>query len=142
MAYCTVDDLKKKIDEATLIQLTDTSGAGVVDTIVTTQAIAWADALIDVHVSRVYQTPLAAPVPPLIVDLSATLAVASLHRFRSLDEPVWSNAAREMVELLEKIANGETPLEGAAPEPPSSGNSSATFTASARRFSRDLLEGY
>jgi phage gp36-like protein len=38
MAYSGLDDLKKKIDETVLIQLTDTTDAGVVDSAKTDRA--------------------------------------------------------------------------------------------------------
>lgn len=140
MAYSTVDDLKKKIPEATLIQLTDTTSSGVIDNATVERAIRDSDAMIDAYVSRVYQTPLA-PVPMVIADLSATIAIANLHRFRSLDEPAWSGAFDSAVLLLSKVSEGVVTLEGAVTEPAASSNAAATFESADRRFSRDLLKG-
>jgi len=141
MPYCTLDDLKKKIDESVLIQLTDTTDAGAVDTQKTDRAIRDADALIDAYAGRVYRVPMN-PAPHVIADISATLAVANLHRFRSIDSPVWREAGERAVAFLTRVAEGTVTLEGVVAEPPAAddASSSATFTAQDRRFSRDLLE--
>ena len=140
MAYCTVDDLKKKITEATLIQLTDTTGGGVIDIPTAQGAIQDADAVINAHASVVYQTPFEPP-PMLIADLSSTIAIAHLHRYRSIEEPVWNRAYESAIVILEKIAAGSVTLEGVVKEPTSSGNSAASFDVADRRFSRDSLKG-
>ncbi len=143
MAYSDLDDLKKKIDEAVLIQLTDTTDSGVVDAGKTDRAIRDADALIDSYAGKVYKVPLLNPVPDVITGISATLAIAGLHKFRSVDSPVWSEAYKRAVEFLNKVASGAVTLEGAVAEPASADDvsSSQMFTAQDRRFSRDLLKG-
>ncbi|VAX22511.1 hypothetical protein MNBD_NITROSPINAE03-2052 [hydrothermal vent metagenome] len=142
MAYSDLNDLKKKIDEAVLVQLTDTTDSGVVDSAKTDRAIRDADALIDSYAGKVYKVPMS-PAPDVITDISATLAIAGLHKFRSIDSPVWSEAYRRAVEFLGKVAQGAVGLEGAVAEPVSADDvsSSQTFTAQERRFSRDLLKG-
>ncbi|HEB71346.1 MAG TPA: DUF1320 domain-containing protein [Nitrospirae bacterium] len=142
MAYSVLDDLKKKIDEAVLVQLTDTTDSGVVDSAKTDRAIRDADALIDSYTGKVYKVPMS-PAPDVITDISATLAIAGLHKFRSVDSPVWSEARGKAIEFLGKVAVGAVTLEGAVIEPVSADGLSSpqTFTAQERRFSRDLLKG-
>ncbi len=141
MAYSSIDDLKKKIDEIKLIQLTDIGGSGRVDSAKVEAAIAEADALIDSYVSRVYQTPLG-PVPNVVVDISATIAIGNLHRFRSVESEVWTKACESATLLLKKVASGAVTLEGAVTEPaPSANAASASFSSSGRRFSRETLKG-
>ncbi len=141
MAYSILDDLKKQIDESSLIQLTDTTGAGAVDQIKTDRAIRFADALIDSYVSKVYTVPLS-PIPDLVRELSATIAIVNLHRFRSVDSPVWNRAYENATATLVRISKGELTLDnaGVAPSPSATQASSSTFEAEQRRFSRDLLK--
>ncbi|VAX15352.1 hypothetical protein MNBD_NITROSPINAE04-1956 [hydrothermal vent metagenome] len=141
MAYSNIDELKKKIDETKLVQLTDTGASGAIDTDKVDRAIQEADAMINSFVGEVYFVPMN-PVPNVIVDISATLAILYLHRFRSVESAVWKEAELGALKYLGKIAEGEATLEGAIAEPaPSSDSSnSVTFTASERRFSRDLLK--
>lgn len=141
MAYSTESDLLKRITQATLVQLTDTTDSGLVDSTVVDSAITDADALIDSMVSPVYQVPLA-NVPPVIRDHSATIAIYSLHLYRSVDPSVWKNAYDDAIEFLRSVAEGRATLEGTVPEPPSSANASdaASFTAEDRKFSRTKLK--
>jgi phage gp36-like protein len=140
MAYVTINDLIITIDEATLITLTDTAGAGVVDTTVAERAIREADAMVDAYVSKVYSVPLS-PVPDLVADIAATIAVANLHRYRSIESAVWSDAWKNAVTALQKIADGSVALEGRVAEPAGSANAAAVFIANDRRFSRNDLSG-
>lgn len=141
MAYCSLDDLKKKIDEATLVQLTDTTGAGVVDTAKTDRAIRDADAMINAYAGKVYKVPIN-PVPYVIADTSATLAIVNLHRFRSVDTPVWSAEQGRAMEFLKNVADGAVTVEGAIPQPAPADDISDTagFTTAQRLFSRDLMK--
>jgi len=141
MPYSTLSDLKKKIDEAVLIQLTDTAGAGVIDEDKVSRAISGADALIDSHVGKVYAVPLA-PAPQIVSDMSADIAIAKLHEFRSLGSAVWQVAHERAVTLLEKIAQGAVTLDGVSQAPaPSQEADTAGFSSAPRRFSRESMKG-
>lgn len=142
MAYSNVDDLKIKIDETALIQLTDTAQTGRIDTAKVDRAVRDADALVDSYVSRVYKVPMN-PVPNVIVDISSTMAIMNLHRFRSLESAVWKNAYDAAVSFLIKVSQGSATLEGAVKEPAPSDNtsSSASFDSAPRQFTRDSLKG-
>lgn len=142
MAYSTLDDLKKKIDEMTLVRLTDTTGSGQIDEDKVARAIRDADALIDSYAGKVYAVPFS-PAPEIIADISATLAVANLHTYRSLESPVWNEARERALALLEKVARGEVTLKDAAGGPAASPDISgaAMFSAAERRFSREKMKG-
>lgn len=142
MAYSTLDDLKNKIDEAALIQLTDTAGSGAVDAARAERAIRDADALIDSYVGKVYKVPMN-PVPHIVTDVSAALAVFNLHMFRSVDSPVWNGAREKALSFLREVAEGKAALEGAVAEPQAADDTAgaAYFDAQDRRFSRGLLKG-
>jgi phage gp36-like protein len=143
MPYSTINDLRGRISEPTLIQLADTANTGAADTALVQNAIADADALIDSMVAPVYRVPLS-PVPRVITALSAAIAIYNLHLFRSVDPGVWKDAHRQAVEFLKTVAEGKSPLEGASVEPAPSANLANTlsFTAEPRNFSRTLLKDW
>lgn len=141
MAYSTTQDIKDRINEATLIQLTDTSSSGVVDESLVQTAIADADSVINSMISPVYQVPLAS-VPRVMKEHSAIIAIFKLHLFRSVDPGVWKDAYLRALEFLQSIASGKAKLEGATSEPPSADDISDNvgFESSERKFSRDELK--
>jgi phage gp36-like protein len=104
--------------------------------------IGHADALIDSYTGKIYKVPIS-PVPDIIADISATMAICYLHKFRSVDSKVWSDSYDQAVEFLNKVASGDVTLEGVVAEPASADDlsTSQSFTAQERRFSRDLLKG-
>ena len=76
MAYCVLDDLKEKISEEELIQLTDDEETGLIVTSRTDRAISDADALIDGYCGRRYSVPLD-PVPAIIRKFSVDIMTTS-----------------------------------------------------------------
>ncbi len=143
MAYASLDDLLKKIDEPTLVRLTDVAGTGLIDETVAARAVRDADALVDAYVATHYVVPVN-PVPHVITDTSATLAVAALFAFRSLPSPVWEGGRERAIAFLKEVAAGKATLEGVVAEPaPSANTASSTHVSSnPRNFSRDLLGGW
>ena len=75
MGYCTQAIIESRIGISILVELADLDGDGSPDPVIMADAIAAAVALIDSHISRRYSTPLAAPVPRMIQDLSVNLAI-------------------------------------------------------------------
>jgi len=55
MAYCTLEDLKEKVSEDVLIELTDDEDTGVIDTSRTDRAMADAESEIDSYCAARYQ---------------------------------------------------------------------------------------
>lgn len=142
MSYCSLDDLKKKVDERTLIELTDTTSSGQVDATAVERAVRDASAIVDSFAGKHYKVPFD-PVPHAVADAAAALAIRALHRFRGLSAPAWEKAGEEAMAFLEKLSVGKTALDGAVqkPAPSDDVSSTLTFTSADRVFSRDLLKG-
>ena len=140
MAYSTESDLLNRIEEATLIQLTDRTGSGQVDSALIGSAIEDADALINGIISSVYQVPLAS-VPRVVRELSATIAVYRLHLYRSVDSGVWREAYKGAMSFLDLVAERKATLEGVLAKPDTAGSQSDSvlFTSEDRKFSRSKL---
>jgi phage gp36-like protein len=98
MAYCTLDDITKALEEATVIQLTDDESlkpvaidpadpdhAAIIARV--DEAIETADAEIDGYCAVKYAVPLA-PVPAVVSKLSVELAVYYLYSRRSVPEKI------------------------------------------------------
>jgi len=109
MPYCSLEDVRKIIPESDLIQLTDDGGVGVVDESVLTEAIDQADREIDAYLGTRYPVPLD-PVPELIRNLSAQMAVFHLYGRRNLMSEVWENRYKNAVRLLDLIRRGEVTI--------------------------------
>lgn len=111
MAYCTVNDLLKFVDEKTLIELSDLENSGSIDASVVDEAIETADAQIDGYIAnRVTAVPLN-PVPVLISKVSCKMALHDLYsnRMSFMPETV-SGWYKECLRVLEAIRNGKMQL--------------------------------
>ncbi len=73
MAYCTQDDLITRYGEEELIQLTDATGAGVINADTVARAIADAAGEIDGYLAGRYSVPLS-PVPKSIERIACDIA--------------------------------------------------------------------
>lgn len=110
--YCSLDDLKQLQTEELLLQLTDDNGVGAFVTspanqpyLAVVQAIGDADTLINAYLSGRYTVPIAAPIPPMVRQISANLALCNLYdRRRELDVPEGIAARRKrFVQVLTDI---------------------------------------
>ncbi len=153
MAYCTLDDIMKALDQTTVIQLTDDENlkpatidpvdpdhAPIIARI--DEAIETADAEIDGYCAVKYSVPLS-PVPPVVNKLSVDLAIYYLYLRRSMPEKVEKRYERAVARLKD-IARGLLSL-GVEPEPAASvaaDSAQASKTASDRVFTRDSLKGF
>lgn len=145
MPYCTLDDLKKSIPEANIIQLTDDTGTGgAIDQTKVDEAIAYAGQLIDGYLRGRYSLPLN-PVPELIKHLSVDLAVFHLYSRRfELEMPESMMAKyKNAIKLLEQIQKGLVTL---GIETEDKGHSAGTYkgnkTAEDRIFSKSRLNQF
>ncbi|MCH7768889.1 MAG: DUF1320 domain-containing protein [Nitrospinae bacterium] len=114
MAYITQSDIEDQLSESELIQLTDDSGAGQVDSNVVARAIADADDEVNSHLQERYTVPLS-PVPGLIRKLSVDVAIYNLYSRRDLDAPVRTKRYEDATKLLKALARGEASLGVEAP---------------------------
>lgn len=110
--YCTIDDLTRILAEAELLQLADDTGSGALTDVavvsVISEAIDQADREIDAYVGVIRAVPLD-PVPSLIVDVSARMAIYNL--FTRRPGLGGYEAARERYEqasnILRAVASGK-----------------------------------
>jgi phage gp36-like protein len=144
MPYCAIEDIKKLLPEADLVQLTDDEGAGSVHPGRVKEAIAQADADIDSYLSAKYTVPLS-PAPAVVRKLSVDIAVYNLYSRRLEKIPeTRSERYKNAVRMLEGIAKGTIAI-GAATAPTAAsdaGGPEATRAADERTFTKTTLEGY
>lgn len=109
--YCTQADIEKRIGLAELLQLTDRSRSGQVDTDAVAAAIVDAATELEVYLTGRYTLPFASA-PPVLVPLAVSLAVYNLFSARRgggmIDDV--RNRYRDAIRLLEKINSGEVSL--------------------------------
>lgn len=115
MAYCTITNLKKIIDESTLLRMADDTGSApdlddAAVAAVIEEAIEQADTEIDSYLATRYTLPLSL-VPIIITRLSARMAVyyLTLRRDRPRDEK-WEAVYKRAVEMLTHISKGTISL--------------------------------
>jgi len=75
--YCSYEDLRGRLEEATLLALCDDDGDGAADAGVVSAAVAGAEAEIHAALGGRYATPFS-PAPELIRSICAALAVEAL----------------------------------------------------------------
>jgi len=138
--YCTIEDIKRQIPEATLRTLTDDEGTGEVNISRVEQAIADAGAEIDAYLQTQYKVPLS-PVPEIVRKMAVDIAVYNLFSRRGFAEDsgdkVVQDRYKAAVRLLENIARGVVRL-GVENVPPPGG---PRFAGPRRVFGRETLRG-
>jgi len=135
--YATEADLKNKLDEATLIQLTDDADTGAIVSAVIDAALEAADVEIDGYLSRKYTLPLA-NTPPLLLHMAADIAIVSLYSRRGGPPEHWQKRYENHIAFLGKVVSGEIALGVNAPD----AGASVKLTNSERIFSREKLKGF
>lgn len=110
MAYSILDDVKKQLDEAVLIQLVDDEDLEMVEENRVTRAIADADSEIDTYLSARYTLPLAT-VPAIVLKWSVDIAIYNLYarRFDTIPE-IRKKRYDDIIRLLIRIADGQSSL--------------------------------
>ncbi len=143
MSYCTLEDLKKKLEPGRLIELTDTvnNPPSTIDAGMVSRAVQDADSIIDSYLSRRYAVPIN-PVPPSLRQASAIMAIYSLYVFRSADPEVWRKRYEDVIGWLEEVSTGTAELDGTDSAPGPAVDTTAGFSADERLFGRDNLEGF
>jgi len=141
MPYCTQANLLDRIDEATLVMLTDESGDGEVDEAKVAAAIADADATIDAYCQGRYTIPLT-PVPAKILQVSVDIALFNLYSRSDLEMPeVRKERNKEAIRFLEMTAAGKINLGAATPAQANTDNA-VNIESGARVFTRGKLSGF
>jgi len=134
MAYCILDDIKEQIPEDELIQLTDDTGTGTVDTPVIDRAVADADAEINGYCAERYAVPFN-PVPAIIRKFSVDISIYNLFSRRQGADEDRRNRYKDAIRFLQNIAKGIVSLGVDAPSETMQDTVSVSTTKSDRIFS-------
>lgn len=137
MAYTSRQQLELRFGAQEIVELLESLG----DEDALCDIIRDADALIDGYLGAVYQLPLVAPVPALVMSLSADIA-----RYRLWDDRAPSEVRRryeDALSMLKDIAKGVVRLPASPTVQPTTdyGGSIAT-TSRERTFTDETLGGF
>ncbi len=105
MSYATITDLRKRVSETKLIQLTDYKNLGHVDTALVTEAITMAEAVIDSYAGGRYSLPLTAS--GQVKDLAVTIAIYKLHEGRQLAPDHVRQSYEDAISFQRDVAAGK-----------------------------------
>jgi phage gp36-like protein len=135
MAYCTQEDILKRIDEASLIQLTDDEGQEI-DSEVVARAIADADEEIDSYLSVRYALPFSTT-PDRVRALSVDIAIYNLHGRTGAEIPENRvSRYKNAIAFLKEVAADRASLDVPDPSDDDDAAIGVTTSKSDRVFSR------
>jgi phage gp36-like protein len=143
MAYITVDDLKKNIPEAELIQLTDDEKAGSLTAAALAriaEAIEAAGADIEAYSGTRYGTPL--QTSEKVKDLACDLAIWRLEKRRRKIREDTQTAYDASLAFLKDVAAGRAKLDQPAGAPAQSDAQQVRTTEKEEIFSDDNLDRF
>ncbi|MCG6552499.1 MAG: DUF1320 domain-containing protein [Candidatus Magnetominusculus sp. LBB02] len=141
MSYISASDMSCAITDTELIQLTDDSGSGVVDTARINEVIGMAAALVDSYIGGRYKVPLSAPIPEVVKAASVSIAVYLLNMrssFEISDKRV--KAYEQAISLLKDIARGTATL-GIEETTQERDNAASNKAANSRIFTSGSMRG-
>lgn len=141
MTYASMDMLKTRFGEKTLIALTDRADppAGQIDADLVAQELAKTDAVIDGYLAAKYRLPLV-DVPPVVEDIALSIAIYKLHVYAT-DQKVKDDYDQALRSLRE-IAAGTIKLPVAGIEPAASGAEGVQFIDRCRPLSPESMTGF
>ena len=141
MAYATQTNLEDRLGSDLLALLADEDGDGAGDASILAAALDDASAEIDAALAGRYATPVATP-PAILLRLTVDIAVYFLFtRRREAIAPEHVARWKEARVFLDRIARGETDLDGAQ-ERLSRMKTESSTREQARRFDRDALDSF
>ena len=143
MAYCVLDDLKKQVPETVLIQLTDDADLGEIDTDITDQAIADADARIDSYCGKRYSVPFPT-VPDILKKTSVDIAIYNLYSRRKGAPDHIEKRHDAAMQFLRDVSAGKASLgeDDPAGSPSQAEAPEMSSSNPARVFTRDTMKGF
>ncbi|MBN1627121.1 MAG: DUF1320 domain-containing protein [Deltaproteobacteria bacterium] len=144
MAYCTKEDILDKLDEESLIQLTDDEGTGTVNDGRVDKAIAAADATINFYCRNLYLVPLS-PAPDKINQIAVNIAIYELYSRRDDTMPdTRKDKYNGDIRTLEKVSDGKIKLPCQASASTAEGEHSGELMVSTRskQFGPDTVDKY
>ena len=140
MAYCTQSDLLNQTTTAELVQLTDDTGSGSVDSAKVDAAINAASATIDAYAGARYTLPL--ETSEKVKQLCVDLAIYELEKRRRRVREVTLSARDTALNFLRDLARGRAVLDQPAGADPQSTEADIKKTAVDRKFDDTNLEGF
>lgn len=148
MSYCTIDDIKKQIDEKVLIQLSNDNLGGdlseaTVDESIVSECIKSADAYIDGKLRGRYELPLPSP-SEQIKSISVNLAIYYLYkrRFQTKVPAGIYSKFNDADKSLNEIQKGTITLGLNTLFEPAKSVYKSNKTSRDRIFSQDLLNRF
>lgn len=143
--YGSLEEIRKRIPESELIQLTDDDSTGEVDETVILELISGVDELIDSHLRGRYSLPLD-PVPPMVRAIALDLYLYEVYGHRpafGIPETVKDKRANQM-KVLVAIKNGELQLGIAGAVTPPAATSANSIKAAGPQpvFTPDTLKNF
>ena len=119
MSYATSQDIIARLGAELYLRLFDRDGDGAADTQIVNEAIAHADACIDVELRGVYTLPLPSPVAVHVKDIAVDLAIGRVVRGTPFGSPttgayagLYEAAERRLRRLREIGGTTLAPSEG------------------------------
>ena len=144
MSYSSLLDIQQRVSSDTLIQLTDDTGSGEIDSPKVTTAISWADEIIDGYIRGRYTLPLA-QTPGLIKNLSIELAVYWLYSRRMTTEIPESitNIYKDSLKILSDIQKGSVSIGvNEVKTPKASADYVSSTSLNQQVFSKEVLDNF
>lgn len=121
----------------------DIAGATAVNSTNVDEAIDQADREIDSYLNIAgYNVPMS-PVPPLVENISAKIAIWNLHLRKYFNSEIWRETYRDCLRLLERIAEGKLTLgqeTDGVTQDAVSGNHA--YSSRAQKFTEDFFGEY
>lgn len=142
MAYSDLTQLKKRISEAWIIQLTDDENTGAVNQARVDEAIAKADATIDSKCKARYAVPFN-PIPDIISNLSADMAVYNLYARKVEEIPkTRDDINTAAIKQLNDIRDGKDSIGESEADVPEAGGVQTNTSADDRMFTKETLGNF
>ena len=143
MAYATQNDLiPRRLTEANVLQLTDDSNAGTINTQLVTDVLTEASGKVDSYCRMRYATPLQASeeVKGLTLDIAVYLLFLRRGRVNDERKLAYDNA----IAFLVNVSTGKATLDQPVNATPQSAapTGGALATSVEEKFNDDNLEGY
>lgn len=143
--YCTIDDIKLKLPESDIIDLTDDANTGAINTSIVNSAIADAESLINMYIRSHATLPLTV-VPTMIKKIAVELSKFYLYERRGDVPENVKESYDEQKSLLKDIQKGVASLgvetETEDTKVTDSGRFVTNKTSDSKVFSEELLNNY
>jgi len=142
--YCTLDDIKKQIQETTLVEITDDNLSGQINTDVIDETILYADTLIDGYLRSGYTLPLQT-LPEIVKVIAIDLSIYRLYsrRFHTDMPESIKDKYKNSIKLLEQIQKGIVSLGiETVGTPPNLGEYRVNKTYQDRIFTKELMDRF